>query len=216
MSFLKTSVFWVFLFASPTAWAQNATQDFKKVEADNGSAYAIDLNSIAKRGRETVAIICPVEAGVCVPRNMFRVAFDCKGHYVDIDHGGGPTAAPPHSLIGRMADIACAKTSSRLNKEETPSAVTIYHASYVLAGFLLRAARACELDKGAIELAFSVISSDEMKAFTKAYPTTSAAWMGEGSDNFNKATMKAGLKSECNFARDILKKTADSIPTHPR
>jgi hypothetical protein len=81
--------------------------NWKTVEADNGAWFAIDMNSITPWSTGgAYAIICAADGNTCPLLNMSRVLFDCRGHYSDIDHGG-TMPAPPRSVIGALAAIAC-------------------------------------------------------------------------------------------------------------
>lgn len=82
---------------------------WKRIEADNGAAFAIDLGSISHNTNgSAVAVICVVDNDTCIPPNISRLLFDCHGHYMDIDRGGSLTIAPPRSVVGQMAALACA------------------------------------------------------------------------------------------------------------
>jgi hypothetical protein len=106
------------------ATAQNATLNWKRLEADNGAAFAIDLNSISRFHNGTAqAVTCVVDNNVCLPPNMSRLWFDCRGHYRDIDRRGPTTIAPPRSVVGRMAEIACTPVAAAKPDQTTaPSA----------------------------------------------------------------------------------------------
>jgi hypothetical protein len=71
-----------------------------------------------------------------------------------------------------------------------------YMAGYFLAGTYLRAAVVCDR-KDFVERSFSFISSNEFKAFSKAYPNTIKQWMTQGGKNFNDLVMKEGIPSAC-------------------
>lgn len=91
-----------------TATAQTGVLNWQRIEADNGAAYAIDLSSISRFHNGTAqAVTCVVDNGICLPPNMSRFWFDCNGHYRDLDRRGPTTIAPPRSVVGRMAAIAC-------------------------------------------------------------------------------------------------------------
>ena len=49
-------------------------------------------------------------------------------------------------------------------------ASTVYEARYQVTGYLLRAANVCQADKKQIDATFALVSSDEMKAFSRAFP----------------------------------------------
>lgn len=102
----------------PDAEAQNAakstalaaTENWRRIEADNGAVYAIDLNSVSHNTDGSALVVaCVVDNNLCIPPNMTRLFFDCRGHYRDLDRG--PSAmliAPPRSIVGRIAPLACA------------------------------------------------------------------------------------------------------------
>ena len=88
-------------------------EKWRRVEADNGAVFAIDMNSISRWSTGGVyAITCVAdkdEAGndVCPLLGKSRVVSDCHGHYNDWDHHISGLA-PPRSVVGQMAAIACA------------------------------------------------------------------------------------------------------------
>lgn len=107
----------------------SAADDWRRIEADNGAAFAIEMNSIAHYNNGTAdAAICVLDNGMCARWNMGRFHFDCQGHYMDLDNmPAGAQPAPPRSVIGRMAALACAGAKdSRLREgsgtQPTPSA----------------------------------------------------------------------------------------------
>jgi hypothetical protein len=87
----------------------------------------------------------------------------------------------------------------------------VYESRYTLAGFILRATNVCGGDKREIEIAFSLLDPDELKAFSKAFPKTTAEWMQQGSENFNTGVMKDGIPSACTYALQVLKKAEDIV-----
>jgi hypothetical protein len=92
--------------------AQNPVQNWKRVEADNGAIYGIELNSITRFLNGTVlATTCTADNGRCPPQNWSRLWFDCRGHYRDVDRDANAMIAPPRSVVGQMADIACTHTA---------------------------------------------------------------------------------------------------------
>jgi hypothetical protein len=88
--------------AKPLTW--------KRVEADNGMIFAISVNCPACFSTENLAraVICPVDNGFCAIGSESLVTFDCHGHYQDTRFGSPVLIAPPRSVIGQMANIACA------------------------------------------------------------------------------------------------------------
>src|SRR5260370_29765609 len=97
------------LLTGGPAKGQHSTQKWMMLEADNGAVFGIDINSIDHfNAGQAMAITCVAENRACPPANMTRLMFDCKGHYWDVDHVGPTTLAPPRSVVGRMAELACA------------------------------------------------------------------------------------------------------------
>lgn len=104
----------------PDAEAQNAskstaissapTENWRRIEADNGSVYAVDLNSISHNTDGSAGVVaCVVDNDLCIPPNITRLLFDCRGHYRDIDRGSSALLiVPPRSVVGRIAPLACA------------------------------------------------------------------------------------------------------------
>jgi hypothetical protein len=96
--------------ATPQTKAPAQQTNWRRVDADNGSAMAIDLNSISRphyTNGAADAIVCILDNDTCVLLNMRRWRFDCHGHFLDIDHGGGLLPAPPRSVAGALSAIAC-------------------------------------------------------------------------------------------------------------
>ena len=86
-----------------------------------------------------------------------------------------------------------------------------YEARYFWTGSLLRASLACDIQtdsgfKAAVATAFASISSPELIAFSKGYPETTGAWMGEGASAFNREVMAKGLPFAC---QDVLQPAAE-------
>ena len=109
------------LLATDPACAQRA-RNWKTLEADNGAVFEIDLNSIDYfNDGKAMAITCRVDNNSCSPANMARLMFDCRGHYTDVDGGGDYMPAPPKSIVGRMAELACAKAKdTRFTSTQSP------------------------------------------------------------------------------------------------
>jgi hypothetical protein len=79
-----------------------------RVEATNGAAFKIDMNSIAhlnNGGAEAVVYI--IEGTTFDPANLKHFIFDCRGHYMDSDNMGATLYAPPRSVAGQIAALAC-------------------------------------------------------------------------------------------------------------
>jgi len=118
------------LLTSDLADAQQLPRrNWKMLEADNGAVFGIDLNSIEHGyAGQAWATTCVVENNTCPPINMARLVFDCRGHYWDVDRGGEVLLAPPRSIVGRMAEVACAGakdtrfTSAQPSSSSSPQA----------------------------------------------------------------------------------------------
>lgn len=118
-----TSVFLVGLpLQAQEVFAQNPVQKWQRVEADNGSAFALDLNSLARFSDGGVLIIvCNLDNDICPIQNQSRFKFDCRGHYIDVDRRGPLQSAPPRSVAGKMAEIVCSSPNSSQPSSAPPS-----------------------------------------------------------------------------------------------
>jgi hypothetical protein len=76
---------------------------WETVEADNGAIYKVDLGHIEVIGRGVSAQVVKDEGDEVVP---YAITFDCNGHYIMANSGW--QFAPPRSVIGRIAALACA------------------------------------------------------------------------------------------------------------
>lgn len=94
---------------NPASAQQQKQSKWQNVEADNGSIYRVDLNSISHYSNGTAdMIVYAVEGTDYNPQNLRRLWFDCRGHFRDETGPIGPTEyAPPRSVAGRMSDVAC-------------------------------------------------------------------------------------------------------------
>ena len=99
--------------------ASNATkippkkENWKRIEADNGAAYGVDLNSITHSANGTAEMtVCIVDNNTCALMpgtwNPTIFQFDCHGHYADVYGRSGLQMAPSRSVVGQMAALACA------------------------------------------------------------------------------------------------------------
>ena len=97
--------------------------NWRRIEANNGAAFALDVNSIhhSINGNADV-VMCIIDNDTCIPPNMRRWLFDCHGHYMDIDGGGGMQMAPPRSVAGATAAIACVGAKENSPPEQVQSA----------------------------------------------------------------------------------------------
>ena len=95
-----------------------AKENWLRVQSDTGFTASIDLGSVSAQqfGPQTMAdaIVCvEVDNNTCAPGNMRRWRFDCRGHFTDFDAGSTSMPAPPLSVAGRLANIACKNTKPR-------------------------------------------------------------------------------------------------------
>jgi len=113
------------LLVTQSAVAQNPIQKWHRVEADNGAAFALDLNSLTRLADGgALIIVCNLDNDRCSSLNQSRFKFDCRGHCIDIDRRGPLQMAPPRSVAGRMAEIACADGKTIMTKPADTSAST--------------------------------------------------------------------------------------------
>lgn len=111
---------------------------------------------------------------------------------------------PPKNIIATtlmpVAFVVSCNCASAQDKR------VFYESRYTLVGFLVRAANVCGGNKRDFEVAFSLVAPDEMKAFSTAFPKTTAEWMQRGAENFNTGVMKDGIPANCTYALEVLKK----------
>lgn len=83
-------------------------------------------------------------------------------------------------------------------------AATFYRSRYMLAGFLTRAAAVCASDKKNLKRFLNAglgsLDTPELRAISKAYPSTTGQWMKEGGATFNSRMMSDGVGSACAYA----------------
>jgi hypothetical protein len=202
------------LFCAPVwAQAQNPSHDkWQKIEADNGAEYAIDLDSIQRGGGQAEAAVCILDNGACNIQNLRRLTFDCHGHFMDWD-SHQTEIAPPRSIVGRFSAIACAGVTDKQPEQaeaksdsapSTNSPAAVYQSRFLLAGFLVRAGYVCESDaKMNVDAGLGLLGTSELKTMSKSYPKTTAQWMEEGAQNFNKAVMSSGVQGACAYAVQV-------------
>jgi hypothetical protein len=74
----------------------------------------------------------------------------------------------------------------------------------MLAGFLTRAAVVCGGDKKSfkrfIDAGLGLLGTPELRAISKAYPSTTGQWMKEGAETFNERVMTNGMSPACAYA----------------
>jgi hypothetical protein len=96
--------------AAALAFIPSAHAAVQTVEADNGAVYRITETRPAVMGGVEAIVYPPSAPGDYVdPMGLW---FDCKGHMKRFDRMGPMTYVPPHSVAGRIAQIACARTHS--------------------------------------------------------------------------------------------------------
>jgi hypothetical protein len=152
--------------------------------------------------------------GSTVPSATFQIRSLAVGNRVIEDVGGsvGPvegTLLLGQSFLNRFKSWSIDNAKKVLVLEprdhdvaiqaqpEALSAGTFYRARYLLAGFLLRAAKVCDGDgKRTVNAAFALT----IRAISNAYPDTIRRWMDEGSANFNTGVMTDGIARECTYA----------------
>jgi hypothetical protein len=79
------------------------------IEADNGAVFKVELNSITHFNNGSAdMVVYAVQGDAYEPANLTRYIFDCHGHYMDTANMGTTLYAPPKSVAGQMANIACA------------------------------------------------------------------------------------------------------------
>ena len=94
--------------AKPRLW--------KAVEGTTGALAKIDLNSIRHGIRgNAMAVVAQFPSGATGPQTMSQILFDCHGQYADILDGFRINyPAPPRSVMGVIAGIACAGAKDTL------------------------------------------------------------------------------------------------------
>jgi hypothetical protein len=83
-----------------------------RLEADNGEFTKVDTNFRRSNVGSVEAIIYTYTPADTMfdPSRLRRLLFDCIGHYMDVTGPMGPQMdAPPLSIAGRIAKMACIK-----------------------------------------------------------------------------------------------------------
>jgi hypothetical protein len=93
---------------STLVMAQGPKPNWKRVEADNGASYAIDLNSISRGSGNADAVICIVENDVCDIMNQRRWVFYCSQNRIG-EFPAPSQYVPPLSIGRRILDLVCGK-----------------------------------------------------------------------------------------------------------
>lgn len=100
------------LLISSGATAQQSKPNWKRIEADNGAAYAIDMTSISHDGNQADAVVCVVENDACEIMNMHRWVFYCaQNRFTELTDSGflSSVYVPPLSVGRKVLDIACGR-----------------------------------------------------------------------------------------------------------
>lgn len=183
---------------------------WKRIEADNGAAFAIDLGSISHNTNgSAVAVMCVVDNDTCIPPNMSRLLFDCHGHYMDIDRGGSLTIAPPRSVIGQMAALACAGAKDTRFADDSETAKTVPRPSPTdyCVNF---APDACERIKQVVE---AYKPSDPPPSYCK--PGFALVGSGLTPEQLRICYVITGFKQQSQDARPPTMVTASATPSKP-
>jgi hypothetical protein len=82
---------------------------WKRLDAANGEATKIDMNSIEhlSTGAVNVVVYSYVPNTMFDPAKLTRLVFDCQGHFMRLGGASYPMDAPPHSVAGEIATIVC-------------------------------------------------------------------------------------------------------------
>jgi hypothetical protein len=105
MKALRLRLVAVIYLAGFVVFAEPALCDWQKVTGKNGGSATIDT--------ERIAPVPGVSANICIDRNnegkcqTMRVVFNCRGRVYFVPILG--TNAPPESVEGKLAAIACAE-----------------------------------------------------------------------------------------------------------
>lgn len=90
--------------------AYNKTSVWRKIVADNGAVYQVDVGHILRYNTGAAEIVVYTnQGGAYDPRNLTRLIFDCQGHYQDQANFGVTEYAAPDSVAGQIGKIACDK-----------------------------------------------------------------------------------------------------------
>ena len=99
-----------------------------------------------------------------------------------------------------MAMVQSVCTTANAGEE----AARFYRSRYMLAGFLTRASAVCASDKKSLRRFLNAglgsLGTPELRAISKAYPSTTGQWMKEGGETFNSRVMSDGVGSACAYA----------------
>ena len=94
-------------------------------------------------------------------------------------------------------------------------AATAYRSRYMLSGFLTRAAAVCAADKRNfkhfLDAGLRVLGTPELRAVSKAYPSTTGQWMKDGAETFNSRVMSDSIGPACAYAITENHKASDPL-----
>jgi hypothetical protein len=92
-------------------------------------------------------------------------------------------------------------SSAAIAQQPANTADEVYHHRYTTSGYLRRAGAVCQDDnKRTIDAASSLVSANDMKAFSKSFPRKTRAWMTEGTEVFNIDVRQGGIRPACEAA----------------
>jgi hypothetical protein len=198
----NVSILIVLISVSCSTAAERSQSNWQTVEADNGAAYKVDLNSISHYANGGAHIIVyAVERPGFDARNLRRLYFDCQGHYRG-ESGpiGQITYAPPRSVVGRISNIACAQP------RPTEVSAAKYQSLYVLSGFLMRGGGVCgnadRFVNASTKLIGAVPSSIDSQITQQ--------WSAKGADDFNSQLVRTGAKATCIMVEKALREAEGS------
>jgi hypothetical protein len=116
------------------------------------------------------------------------------------------------SAILLLATVVVQSVNTAANAGE--EAATFYRSRYMLAGFLTRAAAVCAGDKESfkrfVDAGLGSLGTPELRALSKAYPSTTGRWMKEGGETFNRRVMSDGISPACAYAITERRKAEDT------
>jgi|SRR5579872_1530347 len=88
----------------PTAGASPIRPVWRGITSATGEMFKIDTGDLEPLQSGAVAAFVIV-GDLSPPRHLF---FDCRGHFSDFDDPEDVFDAPPRSVVGELAQIACA------------------------------------------------------------------------------------------------------------
>ena len=81
-----------------------------RIASDNGEVSRIDMHDLEPlvNGGIGAYVVVGDPRGGLNPSAFRHLFFDCRGHYGDFDDPSSTMDAPPRSVVGQMAKVACA------------------------------------------------------------------------------------------------------------